>query len=318
MWWSLALLGTASPVLADENGTTAANNTGALDEVVVTAQKRTERLQDVPISVSALSEADLSRSNVQTTSDLPSVVSGLVWSNQGAWVQPNLRGVYTTVAAVGAQTPIAIYLDGVYQPMQAGTIADLADVSRIEVLKGPQGTLFGRNATGGAISIYTLDPSFTQTARVSASGGVYSGDSSQTSGHYNMNGFMSGPLIDNTLAAGFSAYYDHTDGYLTNDVNGERVGSIDSEVIRGKLLWKIADSADIKTTVYYMHRTDQTAEAGFPEGGISAAAAYPDAILPTRPWHIAYDGPTPEADTDLYPGSSAVRAGARGDLRGTP
>ena len=292
-------MSTAGTALADETQT----NSGALDEVVVTAQKRSERLQDVPISISALSEADLSRSNVVTASDLPSVVSGLVWSNQGAWVQPNLRGVYTTVAAVGAQAPIAIYLDGVYQPMQAGTIADLADVSRIEVLKGPQGTLFGRNATGGAISIYTLDPSFTETAKVSASGGAYGGGSSQTSGHYNVNGFVSGPLLDNTLAASLSAYYDHTDGYLTNDVNGERVGAIESEVIRGKLLWKISDSADIKTTLYYMHRTDETAEAGFPGGGISAAATYPDAILPTRPWHITFDGPTPEADTDSRGGS---------------
>ena len=302
-WWSLVLLSTAAPVLAEENDTSTANNTDALDEVVVTAQKRSERLQDVPISIAALSAADLGRSNVETTSDLPSVVSGLVWSNQGAWVQPNLRGVYTTVAAVGAQSPIAIYLDGVYQPMQAGTIADLADVSRIEVLKGPQGTLFGRNATGGAISIYTLDPSFTETAKISASGGVYGGDSSQTSGHYNVNGFVSGPVIGDTLAGSLSAYYDRTDGYLTNDVNGQRVGAINSEVVRGKLLWKISDSAEIKTTVYYMHRTDETAEGGFPEGGISSAAAYPDAILPTRPWHITFDGPTPEADTDSRGGS---------------
>ena len=303
MWWSLVLASAALPVTAQENATGSANNTGALDEVVVTAQKRTERLQDVPISISALSEADLSRSNVATTSDLPSVVSGLVWSNQGAWVQPNLRGVYTTVAAVGAQSPIAIYLDGVYQPMQAGTIADLADVSRIEVLKGPQGTLFGRNATGGAISIYTLDPSFAPTGKVSASGGVYGGDSSQTSGHYNVNGFLSGPVAGDTLAASLSAYYGHTEGYLINDVNGERLGTVDSEVIRGKLLWKISESADIKTTVYYMHRTDETAEAGFPQGGISSAALYPDAILPTRPWHITFDGPTPEADTDSRGGS---------------
>lgn len=298
-----ALSAATLPVLAEENNSSPATSADALDEVVVTAQKRSERLQDVPISIAALSEADLSRSNVATTSDLPSVVSGLVWSNQGAWVQPNLRGVYTTVAAVGAQSPIAIYLDGVYQPMQAGTIADLADVSRIEVLKGPQGTLFGRNATGGAISIYTLDPSFTETAKISASGGVYGGDSSRTAGHYNVNGFVSGPMAGDTLAASLSAYYDRTDGYLTNDVNGQRVGAIESEVIRGKLLWRISDSANVKTTVYYMHRTDETAEGGFPAGGISAAAIYPDAILPSRPWHITFDGPTPEADTDSRGGS---------------
>jgi iron complex outermembrane recepter protein len=297
-WWLLALVGAASIALADE-----ANPTGGLDEVVVTAQKRTERLQDVPISVAALSAADLSRSNVQTTGDLPSVVSGLVWSNQGAWVQPNLRGVYTTVAAVGAQSPIAIYLDGVYQPMQAGTITDLADVSRIEVLKGPQGTLFGRNATGGAISIYTLDPSFTTTGNASVSGGGIGGDSARISGHYNANGFVSGPLLDNTLAGSLSAYYDRTDGYVTNDLTGQRIGKIDAEVVRGKLLWKPADNASITATLYYSHRVDETAEAGFPLNGVSTAALYPDGVLPTKPWHITYDGPTPEADTDARGGS---------------
>jgi iron complex outermembrane receptor protein len=302
-WWALLLTGIAPVALSQETNPATANATGALDEVVVTAQKRTERLQDVPISIAALSEADLSRSNVQTTSDLPSVVSGLVWANQGAWVQPNLRGVYTTVAAVGAQAPIAIYLDGVYQPMQAGTIADLADVSRIEVLKGPQGTLFGRNATGGAISIYTLDPSFTTTGKASVSGGFYGGDSSRTSGHYNANGFFSGPLIDDTLAGSVSAYYDRTDGYLTNDVNGQSVGAINSEVVRGKLLWKLSDNANVLATAYYSHRTDETAEAGFPQNGVSSAAAYPDAILPAKPWHITFVGPTPQADTDSRGGS---------------
>jgi len=91
----LLALCAATAALADETTTPA----DSLSEVVVTAQKRTERLQDVPITIAALSEQDLSRSGVATTHDLPSVVSGLVWSNQGAWVQPNLRGVYTNVAA---------------------------------------------------------------------------------------------------------------------------------------------------------------------------------------------------------------------------
>lgn len=129
---TLALLGGVPPGTlaqqADGSGN-AAPADAALNEVVVTAQKRTERLQDVPLSVSEISASELSRQGVQTTSDLPSVVAGLVWSQQGVWTEPNLRGVYTNVAAVGSQSPIAIYLDGVYQPMQAGTITGLADVS---------------------------------------------------------------------------------------------------------------------------------------------------------------------------------------------
>ncbi len=289
-WIAVLAAGLTSAAIADET-TTAGDS---LSEVVVTAQKRTERLQDVPITIAALSEQDLTRAGVQATKDLPSVVSGLVWSNQGAWVQPNLRGVYTNVAAVGAPSPIAIYLDGVYQPLQAGTIMDLADVSRIEVLKGPQGTLFGRNATGGAISIYTLDPSFAPTGKVSVSGGVFDGGS-KNSGHYNANGFVGGPLIEDTLAGSFSAYYDRTDGYFTNDANGNRAGQINAAVLRGKLLWKVSDSVRIVGTAFYTHRDDQAAEAGLPFGGVTSASFYPDAIIPTKPWHYAYDGPTPTA-----------------------
>jgi iron complex outermembrane receptor protein len=256
------------------------NNGNALEAIIVTAQKRSERLQDVPVTISALSSADLQRSDVQGAKDLPSVVSGLVWSNQGAWIQPNIRGVYTNVAAIGSGSPIAIYLDGIYQPSQSGTIFDLPDVSRIEVLKGPQGTLFGRNATGGAITIYTQDPSFTSTGSFDVSAGAYEGSNVQTAGHYSVRGFVSGPLTD-TLAGSLSASYDTTDGYLTNDLTGQRAGKIQSSVIRGKLLWKISDSAQIVATAFYTQHQDQTAEAGVPQNGVTAAAAYPGSILPS-------------------------------------
>ncbi len=290
--WLLAVA--AAPVVADEGPQpSATGGADSLAEVVVTAQKRSERLQDVPITVAALSEQDLSRAGVESTRDLPSVVSGLVWSHQNAWVQPSLRGVYTNVAAVGAPSPIAIYLDGVYQPMQAGTIMDLADVSRIEVLKGPQGTLFGRNATGGAISIYTLDPSFTPTGKLSLSGGAYDGGTAKTSGHYNATAFASGPLVGDTLAGSISGYYDRTDGYYTNDVTGARAGTIDSAVFRGKLLWKVTDRLQVVGTAFYIHRYDEATEAGIPFGGAQSTPAsfYPDAVISTQPWHYSFDGP---------------------------
>jgi iron complex outermembrane receptor protein len=289
---TLAFLGAAPVAPAQET------SSNALDEIVVTAQKRVERLQDVPISVSELSSADLQRAGVTTTTDLPSSVSGLVWANQGAWIQPNLRGVYTSVASVGSQTPIAIYLDGVYQPMQAGTIADLPDVSRIEVLKGPQGTLFGRNATGGAISIFTLDPSFTPTGQFSLTAGDYSGGSSRSSGHYGGSAFFSGPLLDDTLAGSISGYYDTTDGYLTNDLTGARGGEITSGGVRGKLLWKFSDTVSFLLTGYYSHRKDEASEAAIPGNGLTTASFYPGAVLPTQPWHFTYDGPVPIADTE--------------------
>jgi iron complex outermembrane receptor protein len=280
---------------AQNNSTT---DSSVLNEIVVTAQKRTQRLQDVPVTITALSTADLDRAGVATMSDLPSVVSGLIWSNQGTWVEPNLRGVYTTVAAVGSASPIAIYVDGIYQPSQSGTLVDLPDVSHVEVLKGPQGTLFGRNATGGAISISTLDPSFTSTGNVEISAGAYGGGSSDTSGHYGFRGFVSGPVIDDVLAAGLSAEYNHTDGYMINDVNGQRYGEINSELVRGKLLWKLSDNANFLATAYYGHREDAPTEAGYPQYGVTAAAAYPDAIVPTRPWHVTWNGNAPQVTDD--------------------
>jgi iron complex outermembrane receptor protein len=276
------------------------NSGNVLEAIIVTAQKRSERLQDVPVTISALSSADLQRNNVQGARDLPSLVSGLVWSNQGAWIEPNIRGVYTNVAAIGSGSPIAIYLDGIYQPSQSGTIFDLPDVSRIEVLKGPQGTLFGRNATGGAITIYTQDPSFTPTGSFDVSAGAYEGSNVQTAGHYNVRGFVSGPLATDTLAGSLSASYDTTDGYLTNDVTGQRAGKIQSSVIRGKLLWKISDSAQVVATAFYTQHQDQTAEAGVPQNGVTAAAVYPGSILPSsQPWHFTYGHETPAVYQDV-------------------
>jgi len=267
---------------------------GSLEEIIVTAQKRSERLQDVPVTITALSSDYMEKANIERASDLPTAVSGLLWSNQGAWIEPNIRGVYTNVAAIGSGSPIAIYLDGIYQPSQSGTIFSLPDVKDIEVLKGPQGTLFGRNATGGAISINTRDPSFTPTGDINVSAGAYAGSSVQTAGHYNVNGYVSGPLVSDILAGGLSASYDTTDGFTTDDVDGQREGKIQSSVIRGKLLYKLSDDVQILGTAFYSQSEDQVGEEAVPLNGVTAASQYPGSILPSsQPWHFTYQGETP-------------------------
>lgn len=292
---SIVCMAAESNLSAQENRDAAAAD-GELDTIVVTAQKRTERAQDVPVTISVLSAAELDRSGVTTAADLPTIVSGLVWSNEGAWIQPNIRGVYTSVAAIGSGSPIAIYLDGIYQPSQSGTVFDLPDVSRIEVLKGPQGTLFGRNATGGAISIYTVDPSFTPGGNVEVTAGDYTGNGgSMNSSHYAIRGTTTGPLIDDTLAGSLSAYYDKTDGYLVNDVTDSRGGEIDASAVRGKLLWKPAELATILASAYYNYRGDETAQTGIALNGVTAGIFYPPYILPTQPWHYAASGGVPGA-----------------------
>lgn len=273
---------------------TATQPSSSLQEIIVTAQKRSERLQDVPVTITALSPDYLQKTGVERMSDLPTAVPGLLWSNQGAWIEPNIRGVYTNVAAIGSGSPIAIYLDGIYQPSQSGTIFNLPDVRDVEVLKGPQGTLFGRNATGGAIVINTRDPSFTPTGDVNVSAGAYAGNSVQTAGHYNVNGYVSGPLISDTLAGGLSASYDTTEGFTTDDVDGSRQGRIQSSVVRGKLLWKPSDSLQILGTAFYSQTEDQVGEEAVPQNGVTAATQYPGSILPSsQPWHFTFQGAVP-------------------------
>src|SRR5581483_1492079 len=139
---------------------------GEVSEVVVTAQRRAERIQDVPITVEAVSAETLKSTGIQNIKDLSMVVPGLQIGDAVGFATPHLRGVGSTTLALGVETPIAIYVDGVYYASTTSSLFDFVDVDNVEVLKGPQGTLFGRNATGGLIQVTTRTP--TQTTRVDA------------------------------------------------------------------------------------------------------------------------------------------------------
>ena len=139
----------------------AAANSNQLDEVVVTAQRTTERLQDVPIAVSALSSAQLEERQIVTTNDLGRSVPNLVASNNVGLSTASaffLRGVGQDESIATSDPAVGTYVDGVYISRQVANNAYLYDIERIEVLRGPQGTLYGRNTSGGAISIITRKP----------------------------------------------------------------------------------------------------------------------------------------------------------------
>ena len=134
---------------AAEAQTAAGPNAGAsVEEVVVTAQRREERQVNVPISVAVFSPQQLERARVTSSADLQLLTPGLRMDQTGVFTVPTIRGVGTPVTGTAA-SPTAIYVDGVYQPDPAGNTFDLINVSSIQVLKGPQGTLFGRNSEGG-------------------------------------------------------------------------------------------------------------------------------------------------------------------------
>lgn len=261
----------------------------AITDIVVTAQRRSERLSDVPISIMAQTGEQLAKAGVSSTADLTRVVPGLTFTSQAAWAQPNIRGVSTNVTGPASDNPVALYLDGIYLGNQIGSTLDLPDVERIEVLKGPQGTLFGRNATGGAIQVFTRAPSFTPTGNITATAGLFDGGGTSHSGReLGLKGYVSGP-ISNMLAASLSGAYNHINGYLTDDSSGKRFGEIESATIRGKLLYQPDDRTRFTLIGYYSRRTDETAQSGIALDGLTAAAGYPGAVIANQPWHASFD-----------------------------
>ncbi len=143
---------------APQAATASADDGAGLQEIVVTAQRRSENLQRVPITVTTISPQALATSGVTVMTSLSTSVPGLVTQELAGSFTPFIRGIGTNQTTIGAESSVAVYIDGVYQGSKAGNVFELNDIGRIEVLKGPQGTLFGRNATGGAISIVTRGP----------------------------------------------------------------------------------------------------------------------------------------------------------------
>lgn len=132
--------------------------TGALEEIVVTAQKREESLQEVPIAVSALSNEGLERANVTRIEDLGNAVSGVVIESKGGYTVPKVRGIGTVIAGSGVYNAVATYVDDLYIARSYGNNLSIDDAESVQILKGPQGALYGRNATSGAIVIKSKDP----------------------------------------------------------------------------------------------------------------------------------------------------------------
>ncbi|NWK94435.1 hypothetical protein DM806_01780 [Sphingobium lactosutens] len=275
-------------VKADADGAVQASGDD-LGSIVVTARRKSERLVDVPISIVTQTAQDLSRANISNVSELAQVTPGLTFSHGGGIVFPTIRGIGTTLTQPGGETPVAIYVDGVYQPSQFAVLLDLPDTERVEVLKGPQGTLFGRNANAGAIVLHTKGPSFDTSADASVSDGVYAGRGAKSANEFSANGFITGGLAGDKLAGSLSATYRSSDGYLTNDRTGKSYGDGSNWAVRAKLLFEPQDGLRFLLTGYYSKSRDRAAEAFQPLNGVSTGAAYADAIVPTKPWHFASD-----------------------------
>ena len=212
----------------------------ALDEIVVTAQKRTEKLIDVPISITAISADQLEARGAKNVRDLAFGVPNFTsYSSDDGDPTFLVRGLSSSARSIGFEGGLGAYVDGVYTGRTASVTQDLIDVERVEVLRGPQGTLFGKNTTIGAISISTKRPGNDLTGSASAEYGNYD--------HYRVALGISGPLVQDRVAAKISGYVDSTDGYVKNifpggvpNLNGDR-----GYGVRGELRFTPSESLDI-------------------------------------------------------------------------
>jgi iron complex outermembrane recepter protein len=256
---------------------TAVSDTSQLESIVVTAQRQAERIQDVPFTVTASSAKDLNEAQITDTQSLAGITPGLIMGNGGANVQPSIRGVSSYGTGPGEAANVAMYVDGVYQPIQKADFLDLFDVTRVEVLKGPQGTLFGANATGGAIRIFTREPSENPTGTVEVGYGNY--NSLHTSA------FVGGPLMPGVLLGSIAGYYEHQDGYSKDLVSGGQYGKFRTQSIRGKIKFVGLDWLQAELTEFVFIRNDPNSYAGTVlNGNTIATLIKPNAIYGSRPW----------------------------------
>ena len=218
-----------------------------IEEITVTAQKREENVQDVPISVSTFSDDFFTRSNVNTLRDMARYAPNLTLPQSSTVA--NQRIIMRGVGSVGnsaIEPTVAVFIDGVYYPRPSSIVGSMTDLERAEVLRGPQGTLFGRNASMGALNIVTKNPTDEHEGRISFGYGDY--DEKRVSGYINS-------AISEMAAARLSFQVSKRDGYgentYTEDGSRNTVGDWEDMTVRGKLLLTPSATTDVLLTADY-------------------------------------------------------------------
>ena len=228
----VATIGAATTLGA---GAAFAQDTSALEEIVVTASKREQTLNELPSAVSVTSAETIERAHITDILDLHSAVPSLRTSQLQTSTQTNfiIRGFGNGANNPGIESSVGVFIDGVYRSRSASQIGDLVDVERIEVLRGPQSTLFGQNASVGVISVITKKPSFTPTGSVEVGFGEYNSKMARAG--------YSGPLGDR-FAFSLSGNYNERDGYFKNLVNGHDLNDRNRWDLRGQLLFNASEN----------------------------------------------------------------------------
>ncbi|MGB3712521.1 MAG: TonB-dependent receptor [Erythrobacter sp.] len=246
----VAFPGVAYAQQAEDADDIQAEDDGAqLDTIIVTAQRREESVQNVPIAISAFDDRELERRGVSEALQIAQFVPNLVGLNNTGLGSANayfLRGLGNTETIPTFDPPIGTYVDDIYLSRQNANNLSFFDVERVEILRGPQGTLFGRNTTGGAVNVFLADPDLDVGGYAEVGYGSYDTILGRAS--------VDLPLAD-TFAVKVSGYFQDDEGYALNSTTGERVNENDGWGVRLGLLGELSDTA--RWTGSYMHTESQ-------------------------------------------------------------
>ena len=247
----------------DDEAQQAAAESGQIGDIIVTAQKRSESLQRVPLAVTAVTSDQLARSEIRDLIGVATVVPNLSLGQQLGVARVYLRGIGLENVASGAEGSIAFHLDNVFISRPVAALASFYDVGQIEVLRGPQGTLYGRNATGGSINITTRDPTQTLTGYANLTVGNY--------GRVDTDGAISGPLVRDRLAVRVAFQTQDRDGFGRNITTGNRIDDLKTRAVRVSLLFTPNDRITMLTKADYYRQEDNSGGYHFlGTGGFSA------------------------------------------------
>jgi len=265
MGFCLPLLVISGSAIANSEGTSAAsatsqeatrpedNSQSQLNEILVTAERRVETLNQAPVSVSVISPQIANDLGVRSLEQLAMVTPGItVTSANYAFTDVYIRGVGTLYTENGLENPVAIYEDGVYLERSYGNLLRVVDIANIQVVNGPQGTLYGRNATGGVILVNTADPTGKQGGEISAEFGNLS--------HEKITAVLNQPISD-TLSFRFAGSWMKEDSYLRNDFYGAQPPPDSSDyLLRAKIKWTPSEATSALLTLEYAQNYTSTGD----------------------------------------------------------
>ena len=247
----------AAPVVTAQE--TPAESAAVLGEIIVTAQKREQSLQDVPVVVTAISEQQLRDAGVKDIKELTLLTPGLTVTSTSseASTTARIRGVGTVGDNPGLESSVGVVIDGVYRPRNGVSFGDLGEMERVEVLKGPQGTLFGKNTSAGVINVMSKKPSFDPSSTIEVSGGNF--------GAFDVSASLNGPIAGDAVAGRLFAAIRNREGLLdVNTAGGDRPkedGDRDFYTVRGQLLFNLGDAADLRLVADVTERDEQCCAA---------------------------------------------------------